>query len=423
MLLWSTAEDMIGMNFQSEGGSVVEGAGHSGGSPELLIVPHLRAHRAASGNLVSTQKFLEGTAEYAAHWPGKVTVAVVVEPEPDNNLDHREVRPGDWDFEVVEQPTDASKLVERMREAALVLLSPSLSHLAIEHGLPYVLVTENTLRTRCQMVMTTTRQVFRRVKRLLWEMLGEWRIRKGVAAAAGVQCNGFPTYEAYRRLNASSLLFFDTRVTSDDVIDPDVLNNRLLRMAENGPLRLLFSGRLIGIKGVDHLPQIADELRKRSVPFTMEICGGGDRAASIAERVKELGLSDCVTLRGVLDFSSALLPLVRESTDVFVCPHLQGDPSCTYLETMACGVPIVGYANEAWEPLAKLSEGGWQTPMKDPKALAARIAQLHQQREQIATASLAARAFAVQHTFEVTFQRRVEHLIKAAKLPEPVAVR
>lgn len=30
---------------------------------------------------------------------------------------------------------------------------------------------------------------------------------------------------------------------------------------------------------------------------------------------------------------------------LFVCCHVQGDPSCAYLETFGSGLPIVGYAN------------------------------------------------------------------------------
>ena len=47
-----------------------------------------------------------------------------------------------------------------------------------------------------------------------------------------------------------------------------------------------------------------------------------------------------VQFRGNLDFKHRLVPLLQNEIDLFVCPHVQGDPSCTYLETMACGVPL-----------------------------------------------------------------------------------
>ncbi|MEX2671535.1 MAG: glycosyltransferase [Phycisphaeraceae bacterium] len=382
---------------------------------ELLIVPHLQAHRAASGNLVLTRKFLEGTAAYAAQWPGRVTVAVTVEAKPDTNLDHQEIAPGDWPFHVIKQPSPRQELFRRMQQAAMVLISENLVVCKIAPAVRYAVVTEYSLKTRLRIAMETTRNPLRRLKRHFRERWTEHRARRGLAAAAGVQCNGFPTYESYRTLNPNSLLFFDSRVRSRELVDGEALDRRLARLQANQPLRLLFSGRLIGIKGVDHLPKIAHELRRRNVPFHMSICGAGEGQASLAQKVRDLGLADRVTLRGVLDFTRELLPLARDATDLFICPHVQGDPSCTYLETMACGVPIVGYANEAWQPLAKLSRAGWQTPMDDPAALADRVAQLHHQRSDIATASLAARRFAGQHTFEKTFSRRVDHLLTLAR--------
>src|SRR5262249_16164737 len=101
-------------------------------------------------------------------------------------------------------------------------------------------------------------------------------------------------------------------------------------------------------------------------------------------------------------------------TDLFVCCHRQGDPSCTYVETMACGVPIVGYGNEAWEGLARVSGAGWVTPVGEPIKLAERIAALERDRSALSNAAHAALDFARSHSFEKTFPRRVEHLDRGA---------
>src|SRR6185295_17610925 len=107
----------------------------------------------------------------------------------------------------------------------------------------------------------------------------------------------------------------------------------------------------------------ADGLRKLGVRFTLDIAGGGTLDAEVRASVAQLGLTDHVRFHGVLDFHDQLLPLIKERADLFVCCHRQGDPSCTYLETFACGTPIAGYANGALDGLSRLSGAAFLSPM------------------------------------------------------------
>ncbi len=107
---------------------------------------------------------------------------------------------------------------------------------------------------------------------------------------------------------------------------------------------------------------VAKKLRERKADFHLYICGDGESKPGISKRIRDEQLSGHVTLMGVLDFKSELLPFAKSSVDLFVCCHPQGDPSCTYLETMSCGVPIVGYANEAFEGLVRHSRADGLLP-------------------------------------------------------------
>jgi glycosyltransferase involved in cell wall biosynthesis len=116
-----------------------------------------------------------------------------------------------------------------------------------------------------------------------------------------------------------------------------------------------------------------------------------------------------------MDFETELVPFVKEWADVFVCPHRQGDPSCTYLETLGCGVPIVGYANEAFAGLVQHSQAGWLVPLDQPRRLASTIAELAADRAAIAAASARALDFGRRHRFETTFAARTQHLLASAE--------
>jgi glycosyltransferase involved in cell wall biosynthesis len=159
---------------------------------------------------------------------------------------------------------------------------------------------------------------------------------------------------------------------------------------------------------------VAAHLKRLGVPFTMTICGDGEYLPRLRADISRKGVADRVTLKGVLDFKTELVPFVTNETDLFVCCHRQGDPSCTYLETMACGVPIAGYGNEAWGGLARIGGTGWVASVGDPIELAERIAALQRDRAALEQASRRALAFAREHSFEKTFRRRIEHLDQVA---------
>ena len=214
------------------------------------------------------------------------------------------------------------------------------------------------------------------------------------------------------------LLFFDNRVGREGVIDDGALEEKIARLRQAAPLRLVFGGRLIAMKGVMELPRVAGELARLGVPFQMDIFGGGPLKDALEAEIRSRGLNDRVVLRGVLDFDTGWIPYLKESADLFICCHPQGDPSSTYPEVMSCGVPIAGYDNEAFCGVVRESRGGWVTPMFDAARLAATVARLDANREEIAETAIRARDFARQHAFETTFANRARHLIRNSRLPD-----
>ena len=96
--------------------------------------------------------------------------------------------------------------------------------------------------------------------------------------------------------------------------------------------------------------------------------------------------------------------------DVFVCCHIQSDPSCTYLESMGCGLPIAGYANRMWTAMQAASGGGVVVSRNTPQALADAIAAAVAQPKTLAEMSRKALAFAREHCFEAEFAKRMNSI-------------
>lgn len=389
---------------------------------ELILLPPLRAQRGPRGGLVLTRKYLEGAAELARSWPGPVTSLLRLDDSPTTDMDHVEVLPGAAGPGLEERPARAAGLAARLQRAAVALafLAPEeagLAQLCRRIGLPLVFFSEYTPRTECQIIDAEVRGRLLRLRRKLWTRAAERRRRAMLPLAAGLQCSGTPTWDLYRPLVPDALLFFDNRVRGAAVIGPEALAAKAAALRSGAPLRLVFGGRLIAMKGVLDLPLVAAALARRGLAFTLDIYGSGPLEGALAAAIAAAGLQDRVALRGVLDFATGWVPFLRGGADLFLCCHPQGDPSSTYPEVMSCGVPIAGYDNEAFRGIVAHSGAGWTVPVGDAEALAGLVARLDRDREGLAAAAARARDFAAGHAFEKTFARRCAHLRQASRLP------
>jgi len=221
-----------------------------------------------------------------------------------------------------------------------------------------------------------------------------------------------PTYKAYRGISRDPLLFFDNRTSDSLFANRDEIAARERRLREGRPLTIAFSGRLAKIKGVEDLIDVCRHLKRQRFPFKLLIAGDGPLRIPIADCVMREQLDEVVML-GALDFHTELMPLMRQEVDIFVACHKQGDPSCTYLETLAAGVPIVGYSNEAFAGLLEVADVGWGAPLNEPEQIARTILSIG--REQIIAKGNAALRFAKENSFNRTFARRIEHVLRIAK--------
>jgi glycosyltransferase involved in cell wall biosynthesis len=387
----------------------------------MVMLPALRVH-VVEQKVGITKKFLEGMIEFQRFWRGPIKVLMQTNTRPSDNLDDVFVSLRDLPFElVIIPPPDEIDLASLCEGASVVLASlddhrqTGVSEVCRGANIPCVYITEYTFQTRVQSVAAYTPSRLRRWRSYFW-LCGQERARRAALRLAdAVQCNGTPTFDAYNGIAPNQLLYFDTRVRSSMIPTQEDLERRCVGLLAGEPLRLIFSGRLARVKGADHLIDVAAALREKGVPFRMSICGGGELEQSMRARVADLGLTQCVQLMGTLDFEKELIPFVKQNADLFICCHRQGDPSCTYLETMACGVPIVGYDNEAMAGLARERGLGWTTPMDRPVELAESIARLHRDREALRGMALKSLTFAQQHSVESTFRARTGQILQVAR--------
>ncbi|MDJ0675579.1 MAG: glycosyltransferase family 4 protein [Calothrix sp. MO_167.B42] len=364
------------------------------------------------------KKFLDEMVEFSALWPGNMRVFVEQDKNKREVLETVTVNPQELPFNLEIISADRLGPGTFSQNASIVYVSAAHKYTNISKycqiaKIPSIYYSECTLKTRQQIKTLSTNNPILRLRRNLWEKNTEKKYIKAIKLANGFHANGTPTYDVYRQINSNSLLYFDNRVPRSLLAKNEDIQAKAKYLCDrNQPLRLCFSGRLIKIKGAEHLIDIAQELRKLRVPFQMFICGDGELKDKMQSQIATRGLENFVQLMGNLNFHSQLIPFIKHNIDLFVCCHRQGDPSCTYLETMSCGVPIIGYANEAFSGVVKCSEAGWLIDMNAPKLMAQKIAELNNNRQMIKQMSFKALDFASQHYFEATYEKRVNHLYK-----------
>ena len=365
--------------------------------------------------LVLDRKFLDGVQHYVELWPGRVECVL------------RRAGGAPPEFGVVRRPIAALPFVVRLLEdhgpvradhlvgAEVVLAAADdfaqlhVSALCRRLGVRCVYVIEYIPETRHQIVALEAPNRFVRLRREWFIRRAEQRRRRAFALADGLQANGTPAYDEYHAY-ANRLLYFDTRVKGDAMVSDEALSQRLDTASSRRPLRLAFSGRLIAMKGADHLIGVAALLRDSGVPYHLTIYGSGELEAAMRARIAALGLERQVTMRGTVDFDAMLVPEVRSDVDAYLMLHRQSDPSCTYLETLSCGVPIVGYRNRALAGILARADVGSAVEMDDVAAVADAVRALDFDRSLLARQSRNAAAFARRHSFEDTYRRRIDHL-------------
>ena len=374
----------------------------------LVVIQPDSIHRRGK-DLYLEAKTLSGIIEFAQQWPGDVTVAArPASGEPPSHLEH--VSASNALFDVI-LSNDLFDTAHR-RGAAATLALHTIGNAPLMRFEPQrlVLLTENPLRQR----LTTSfignslsggaRSALGHARRapLLWNM---------VRRAGGIQCNGYPTWNAYARLSANPLLFFDSRVPDDQIAQTQ--SSFTSAAPTSRPLSAAFSGRLIAIKGPQYAIRAIQNLPESAIE-RFYVLGEGDMSESLKRQAH--ASAQHVDFVGHLPYATDWVDFVRKNVDIMVLPHTQGDPAGTYLESAALGVPIVGFANQALTPLAERHGIGWTVPMRNTSGLSEKLEELVQDPQQIRAAGERGIDFVSRHTFETEFRRRVLHIREVAQI-------
>lgn len=330
-------------------------------------------------------------------------------------MDPIEVPCADLGYTVMILNTDRSKLPfagerERLREVirrSQIVCGGALgsAELADKLGVPYILFLEYDLETQIRVAMLQVSSRLRRAVRAVRCTLKYVSEIPLMRRAAQLHCAGYPIFDDTKRFNDRRLIYLESRMSADMVIPEAELRSRLSSRAGR-PLRLLYSGRYEPMKGADDAVRVALACLRRGIDIEMHCYGRG----SLRDEMRRLASE--APQRGRIFVHDAVpgpeLAALSRSFDIFVCCHVQSDPSATYVESFGSGLPIVGYGNRMWRRLCEVSGAGISSPLRQPEALAARVQNLMTDASALDAMSIKARQFALDHTFEREFGLRID---------------
>lgn len=383
----------------------------------LLIIPSVGYWRIAD-EIYFDKKFYEGLCLYASRWASELVVLIRESflPPPSFGLVKYEAEKESILFRFLEH---GEVIGSKHLDGASVILASGddfrqyqVSTLS-KHFAKCIYTLEYTLATRIKIAWLDKVNVFKKIKTTLWLINQEIQLVQALKQSYGIQANGWPAFHAYKKYVKDSVVYFDTRNSADMLIDESNLEKRLHSLTIQNPLRLAFSGRLITMKGADDLIKVAQCLKANGVPFRFDIFGNGELEETIRKDIIAHDLSKFVTAHGAVDYENVLVPYIQNNVDIFICCHKQGDPSCTYLETYACGVPILGYANEAHAMILNNVDVGWKVPVGDVNALVDELIRLNHARKEVIKKSKQALNFASLNTFQDVFEKRIDQCLRA----------
>ena len=138
------------------------------------------------------------------------------------------------------------------------------------------------------------------------------------------------------------------------------------------PLNVLFTGRLIPIKGLDMLLHAMSRLHRSGVNLRLEVIGDGPLRKDWEDLTETLGLSGIVNFRGAQP-----LDRVAESMracHVFCLPSVRESGGAVLLEAMASGRPVI--ALDFGGPADIVDDRvGALLPMRNPEQVIAALAE------------------------------------------------
>jgi glycosyltransferase involved in cell wall biosynthesis len=179
-----------------------------------------------------------------------------------------------------------------------------------------------------------------------------------------------------------------------------------------GPLRLLFVGRLTTGKGVDVLLDALQALGAQGVAVQLDILGQGELRERCEQVAASLPAPAGLRLLGSLDYGPAFFALFRDY-HLLVVPSVTDEQPRVVYDAYSQALPVIASDTPGLLDCVEDGVTGVLLPSGDPLALAATLARLSVDPAALAALGLAGLQAAYRLTHQEMHERRRRLLVKA----------
>jgi len=188
------------------------------------------------------------------------------------------------------------------------------------------------------------------------------RISIRIAKNSLVFTTGSDLYNEYFRVSRKCINFIPSLVSKNDIY----YRKDICQME---PIKILYVGRLVPVKGVRYLLEAIQLLHSRRFDVEVLIVGDGYHRNGLENIVKNKNIEKKVRFLGRIPFGSELFKIYRQS-DIFVLPSLSEGIPKTIIEAMAFGLLIVATKVGGIPDIIKDKETGLLVKPRSPIAIA-----------------------------------------------------
>ncbi len=200
---------------------------------------------------------------------------------------------------------------------------------------------------------------------------------------------GGDSFDYYARSAGDPHCTYDTHTSVAEQIAPDALIAKQRRISSGAPLRIVYVGRAVAMKGTADWIAVLERLHRAGVPFQATWIGDGPDLPMMKARIADTDMADRIAFPGFEDRRDVLLAALRDSDLLMFC-HKTPESARALIEALVCGCPIVGYGSSYPRDLVRERGGGAFAAVHDVAGLAEQVAALH--RDRTALADLVAHA-------------------------------
>jgi glycosyltransferase involved in cell wall biosynthesis len=229
------------------------------------------------------------------------------------------------------------------------------------------------------------------------------------SAACGLTfLKGRSTVARYRQYAQSIFPFEDTSYLSSEIISPETVNNRLASLLQNSrPLRLVYCGRLVDIKGLDRSINIIHKSLAMGANVTLDIIGGGPEEYSLKQLSASLGITNKVTFLGTMTYGPSLINKLSEFDALFFNPRMQETPRMIF-DGYAAGLPLISDGIDYVLERSDSDRAVIVLTRNDDESAADKLYELDKNREKLISYTKNALEAANYHSADNWYARRAE---------------